>query len=186
MEQRTHSGQGEMAAYHRAYYKNVRRPGILTYVGGPDPRCAMCGTRERLETDHVDPDQKSFNIARNMTVNNPLVQAELDKCQLLCGDCHLEKTRAEREAKGFTHGSWYGWLNMKCQCGLCTAARDAYNAERREERQAAGAAPRAPRPTHPPVCGERRMYRKGCRCEKCKAANAARQRAYQDRKKARA
>ena len=180
MEQRTHSNAGTMTAYHRAYYQDVRRPSILEYVGGTDPRCAQCGSREGLETDHVDPDQKSFNISRNMTVNNPLVQAELDKCQLLCSECHLAKSMDEKRARdiarngpdGFRHGSMYGWMKAKCSCSTCGQAKREWNDARNDTRRRASTNPRG-RYGRESRHGERLHYKRGCRCDECKAASAA-------------
>jgi len=57
-------------------------------------KCVKCGATERLEFDHIDPKNKSFCITKNLRMGDKeKLQEELDKCQLLCYDCHLEKTK---------------------------------------------------------------------------------------------
>lgn len=103
----------QVREYHRRYSRK-RRGAIIDYLGG---KCVECGTAERLEFDHIDPEQKSFDIKANLTLSNPEVREELEKCQLLCYDCHRAKSAREKE--GFTHGTTYGWMKAKCRCQLC-------------------------------------------------------------------
>tara|TARA_B100001939_G_C16916057_1_gene606944 strand:- start:856 stop:1296 length:441 start_codon:yes stop_codon:yes gene_type:complete len=57
-------------------------------------KCVKCGATERLEFDHIDPKNKSFCITSRLLMGDrEKFQEELDKCQLLCYDCHLEKTK---------------------------------------------------------------------------------------------
>lgn len=171
------------ANYHTRYYREVRRPRALAYAGDGNPECAWCGASEDLQFDHVDPSQKAFDISRNLTVSNSAVQNELAKCQLLCRRCHEQKTAAERT--GMTHGGWYAWMTRKCACSECESARENFNRGRREARRvcATSPGPTAKRYENPPACGEFRKYRKGCRCDLCRGANAAKQAAYQANRK---
>lgn len=126
--------------YHRNYYHNVLKPKMLAYVGGDNPACAECGSNESLEFDHIDPDSKSFNIAKNPTVSNAAVRAELDKCQLLCSPCHKAKSVLEskkRREGTFTHGTIYAWMRKKCTCDECSTAKRAWNDARNEARRSA-------------------------------------------------
>ena len=54
--------------------------------------CDWCRSTEDLQFDHKDPRTKLFDIASGL--DRPRVQllAEVDKCQLLCGPHHREKT----------------------------------------------------------------------------------------------
>ena len=166
--------------YHRLYYYK-RRAKMIAYLG---VACAHCGSTDRLEFDHVDPALKSFDISDNMTLNNPKVRAELDKCQLLCRPCHEAKTAAEHRAAGFTHGSIYGFMKVRCDCDECTSAKRAWNDERNARRRGtSGEARRLPY-GRPASHGEILMYRRGCKCVECKAANAAYARELKARKTA--
>tara|TARA_B100001250_G_C19296069_1_gene569747 strand:- start:62 stop:568 length:507 start_codon:yes stop_codon:yes gene_type:complete len=55
--------------------------------------CARCGTTKGpFQFDHIKPEEKSFTIAGKLRIKLPKLLKEVDKCQLLCGKCHLEKT----------------------------------------------------------------------------------------------
>lgn len=126
------------AEYHRRYYRERRRQPMIDYLGG---KCVDCGTTNDLQFDHDDPATKLFDIKANMTLNNPKVRSELDKCVLRCRQHHREKTSRERAGNedGFTHGSVYGWMKKKCECETCATAKRAWhderNAKRRKPRQ---------------------------------------------------
>lgn len=83
--------------YQRNRYQ-LRMQEMKDYLGG---HCVetICGTTEDLQFDHIDPETKEFSIARYWNRPWSIMVKELDKCQLLCRDCHLDKTRADREAK---------------------------------------------------------------------------------------
>ena len=166
--------------YHRLYYYK-RRAKMIAYLG---VACAHCGSTDRLEFDHIDPELKSFEIKQNMTLNNPEVRAELDKCQLLCRPCHEVKTAAENT--GITHGTRTGWMRSKCRCEDCDTSRRAWYDERNAARRAEYEHTSAPRLPYgrPAEHGEILMYRRGCKCVECKAANAAYARELKARKTA--
>jgi len=54
-----------------------------------------CGTTDRLEFDHIDRTTKKYVIASRVNNKWDNLKEELDKCQLLCVDCHLQKTAKE-------------------------------------------------------------------------------------------
>ena len=63
---------------------------LIDYLGG---KCTVCGTTENLEFDHKDPKEKSFSISPNLKQSiNERMMKEIDKCHLLCNDCHKKKT----------------------------------------------------------------------------------------------
>src|SRR5690606_35990877 len=119
--------------YHRNYYQRRRRQPMLDYLGG---KCVVCGTTEGLHFDHIDPAKKAFDIKGNLTLSNPEVRAELDKCQLLCKTHHEEKTA--RENSGFTHGTIYAWMRKKCECPDCAKAKRVWYDERNAKRRKPG------------------------------------------------
>jgi len=116
--------------YHRKYWR-IRRQKIFDFLGG---ECINCKSTHNLEVDHIDPLDKSFDIKKNVSISNPEVLEELKKCQLLCRDCHLEKT--SKENTGFTHGTMYGWMKAKCICDECNERKladyDKKNKKRRK------------------------------------------------------
>ena len=115
-----------------------QREAFFYYLGGK--RCARCGTTTSADfhIDHMDRWSKSFTVARLWAVAQlPRVYAELEKCQVLCAQCHGSKTSDENRGieKGFTHGTVYGWMKKKGGCDECCAAQrewyDRRNAKRR-------------------------------------------------------
>lgn len=160
----------DSAKYHRDYYV-LRRNKIIDYLGGA---CAVCGARDDLQIDHINRDDKSFNISSNLTISNSAVRDELGKCQVLCRFHHQSKTAIENS--GFTHGSVYAWMKKKCNCDVCATARGTWYANRNAARR--NAQERGPYQTGPVACGTDRSYRKGCRCAECRAAHASRLREY--------
>jgi hypothetical protein len=62
----------------------------IAYKGG---KCIYCGYNKcprSLVFHHRDPTTKSFGISGNYGLGWPLLQAELDKCDLICANCHGE------------------------------------------------------------------------------------------------
>jgi hypothetical protein len=58
--------------------------------------CAECGENrwQCLDFDHIDPSTKSFNISRIIHEGHSIekLQIEIDKCQILCANCHRFRT----------------------------------------------------------------------------------------------
>lgn len=120
----------DAAAYMKARRKQ-RRERLIELAGG---KCIRCGTKHNLEFDHRDPTQKLFELS-GCALDKPLnvIMRELAKCDLLCKDHHLEKTRENRDAtryrpahKGYTHGTARSYLGQPCRCQLCCKARKEY------------------------------------------------------------
>lgn len=107
------------------YMKNRwirRRAEAVEFLGG---KCIKCGTSESLEFDHIDPSTKTMTIARASSRSAEFFMNEVKKCQLLCTNCHLDKTLSEKEV---AHGG--GLAGKKnCPCSLCKAKKAEYMAE---------------------------------------------------------
>lgn len=56
--------------------------------------CVGCGSTIRLEFDHIDPSLKECDPAKSFGAKTitQRIWNEIDKCQLLCNDCHKQKT----------------------------------------------------------------------------------------------
>lgn len=68
----------------------------LEYKGG---ECEICGynkSTRALSFHHIDSKTKSFSISGSHTRAWKLIQVELDKCQLLCANCHMEQEELSR------------------------------------------------------------------------------------------
>lgn len=55
--------------------------------------CVTCGSTESLELDHIDPTTKVHHAIWSWRAERR--EAELAKCQPLCRDCHISKSRKE-------------------------------------------------------------------------------------------
>jgi 5-methylcytosine-specific restriction endonuclease McrA len=93
-----------------------------SFLGG---RCAICGSIETLEFDHIDPSSKSFTIGSKAAgIAKDKFWNEVSKCQLLCRTCHELKSikdSGKQVAKG-THGTISSY--RYCRCSLCRAAKN--------------------------------------------------------------
>jgi hypothetical protein len=69
---------------------------IINYLGG---ECKMCGNTlddihyTAFDCNHLDPTKKSYTVSKKQ-ISMPweLLKSELDKCELLCSNCHRETT----------------------------------------------------------------------------------------------
>lgn len=110
-----------------SYYQRKRHE-LIDMLGGC---CVWCGSKENLHFDHVDPSTVEFRIARGLTdFKFDVVVEEAKKCQLLCPECHKEKTRQDKGWKKIgTHGTLNTYTIMKCRCDEC---RRVWNEKTRE------------------------------------------------------
>ena len=63
----------------------------ISYKGG---KCMLCGYNKHpsaLEFHHTDPKKKDFTIASRATASFSTIKTELDKCILVCSNCHREE-----------------------------------------------------------------------------------------------
>ncbi len=72
--------------------RGEKRAYCIEYLGG---KCVVCGTIHNLQFDHIKREGKKYEITRKLTNKFDNLKEELDKCQLLCAPCHLEKTAKE-------------------------------------------------------------------------------------------
>lgn len=71
-----------------------------------DKSCVICGITDYrvLEFDHINPLSKSFSISQGVhgILSWTKILAEIEKCQILCANCHKIKTSKEQ--------GWYSSL----------------------------------------------------------------------------
>jgi hypothetical protein len=64
----------------------------VDYLGGKCNRCDYDKCIDALDFHHTDPTQKDFNISENGHCRSwESVEKELNKCELLCANCHREE-----------------------------------------------------------------------------------------------
>src|SRR5260221_8060048 len=75
---------------------DLKKAAVLQ-LGGKCCRCGYDKCLQALEFDHINPKEKKYEITGLLRAKKhlrPLLQEELKKCQLLCANCHREKTMA--------------------------------------------------------------------------------------------
>lgn len=68
-----------------------RKQDAVDYKGGKCERCGYSKSLRALDFHHKDPSQKDFNIQERRSSNLGKIKSELDKCLLLCKNCHYEE-----------------------------------------------------------------------------------------------
>lgn len=109
----------------RAYFRTYQRAWIAerrrAWIQERGP-CALCGSSDRLEVDHIDRSAKLVHVSClwSLSDNNPLKSSEFLKCQVLCYACHKAKTRSEF-IKPLIHGTSNAYKKKHCRCAVCRA-----------------------------------------------------------------
>lgn len=130
----------DMAEYMKAR-RLARRISLIELLGG---KCAECGSTESLEVNHVDRENKSFQLSgANLDRSWDTILEEAGKCNLLCSEHHKEFTRKQyttgsiepwnksriqdtRELFGIPHGSAKRYNEAGCRCDHCRLAKRLY------------------------------------------------------------
>lgn len=87
--------------------------------------CACCGGSQELEVDHVDRALKVSHKVWSWSLKR--MEAELQKCQVLCRPCHQKKTSAEVAPPHGTNSRYTG-PSWRCRCAACRRAHRETNA----------------------------------------------------------
>lgn len=78
--------------YHRIYMNKRREKRKIKAIEFKGGKCKNCGYNKCLGVMHFhhrNPSKKEFQISRK-DVSWNLIKKELDKCDLLCANCHNE------------------------------------------------------------------------------------------------
>ena len=116
-------------------YQNQKLRGLkrkYEYVIKRGGKCECCGYNKNLavlEFHHINPDEKEFQIDLRAFSNHSLekLEKELEKCELLCANCHREHHNPElimenvpeiikdaQDKKSFSNQKEYGQV-----CPIC-------------------------------------------------------------------
>lgn len=63
---------------------------LIDYKGGKCCRCGYDKSLRALEFHHTDPSIKDFGISKCLTRSMESLKEEVDKCILVCSNCHAE------------------------------------------------------------------------------------------------
>ena len=118
----------EQRREYQNQYREKRREQAREFLGG---KCIECGSINELEFDHIDPSTKVDSIASYLDAAKAVFWEEVKKCQLLCHDCHVEKSKREgsyRQSVGLDpankilqplHGTEVMYRRERCRCDKC-------------------------------------------------------------------
>lgn len=77
----------------RQYHREWRAGRRALFMKGK--KCVICGAIDNLEIDHINPDDKVYNISQIWGRRKSVREEELNKCQVLCHTCHQKKSIKE-------------------------------------------------------------------------------------------
>jgi hypothetical protein len=72
-----------------------RKIKAIEYKGGACKHCGYSKYYGALEFHHLDPNEKDFSWQKLRLRSWDSITSELDKCILLCANCHREEHRTE-------------------------------------------------------------------------------------------
>ena len=105
--------------YQLEWMKNRR----YKYLGGRS--CEQCGSDYRLNIHHVNPEDKTSHCIWSWS--EARIEAELEKCIILCDKCH----RQLHNPRTVAHGTITRYKNHKCRCDDCRKSNADYERKRR-------------------------------------------------------
>lgn len=70
-------------------YRQSVKYALVAYKGGRCERCGYNKCMDALQFHHLDPNKKDFALSKS-TRSYEELKAEVDKCILLCANCHAE------------------------------------------------------------------------------------------------
>src|SRR3989344_7677368 len=94
--------QGKLRTRCGACNTKIRRyrakAAALRYLGGKCIDCGWLGNQAAFQFHHLNPKRKDFIIGNVANKSWDSIRAELDKCVLLCSNCHAirHSTKAEK------------------------------------------------------------------------------------------
>lgn len=68
----------------------VRKRKMVQYLGGKCSKCGYSKSLSALTFHHSNPKEKEFSLGKIKDHNWRKIKKELDKCVLLCFNCHME------------------------------------------------------------------------------------------------
>ena len=74
--------------------KKLKILGVI-YKGKKCQKCGYNKTFEALVSHHINPSEKEFTIAYHCNASWQRIKKELNKCELLCSNCHREIHRTK-------------------------------------------------------------------------------------------
>lgn len=100
ISEKTHERRKSNGYYaNRKKRKRSLKEQCVKYKGGKCERCGLVDDPVVYDFHHRDPAQKDFQISdRNQMIFSQKIQYELEKCDLLCSNCHRKEHHLKRTA----------------------------------------------------------------------------------------
>lgn len=111
--------------YMKDYMRNryhQRRQKAIEELGG---KCARCGIKNvPFHLDHIEAKKKKMRASDIHSTNDKAVENEMKNLQLLCEECHKDKTKEswDYSTPKSKHGTYWMYRKYKCRCEKCTKA----------------------------------------------------------------
>lgn len=71
----------------------------IKYLGGKCKKCGWCGNQAALQFHHINSAKKDFVIGNVANKSWDVIKRELEKCILLCANCHIITHSTKNEKK---------------------------------------------------------------------------------------
>lgn len=88
------SPMGLSAADRQRYTKRILKNKLIQYKGGKCEKCGYDKCEGALQFHHRNPQEKEFTLSQvnlnNTNFSIDIMYQEVDKCDLLCANCHAE------------------------------------------------------------------------------------------------
>jgi len=72
-------------------HRNKKKQWCIEYLGGKCARCGYDKCAAALEFHHRNPEEKEFQFSQYQKASYERLARELEKCELLCSNCHKEE-----------------------------------------------------------------------------------------------
>lgn len=92
--------------------KENRKRRLVRLSGGECKKCGYKKTQRALSFHHLNPEEKSFCLSKNNLKKSwKIIKKELQKCDLLCLNCHAEVEELIEKKKNFSYKKWLNERN---------------------------------------------------------------------------
>lgn len=118
--------------------RHKTKEALVSYKGGACQKCGYSKSLRALTFHHLDPAKKSFSISNMQSMSFPLLIKEVDKCMLLCHNCHAEEhEKIDLEKNELTIKRWNHYQNIKnnklIKCKKCKECLKEYKPRNRKQ-----------------------------------------------------
>ena len=86
-----HKMRGTLCGSCRVWrFRSNSKKKAIKHLGGKCQRCGYDKCARALQFHHIDPNEKDFQISGSNNKSWEKIEKELEKCILVCSNCHAE------------------------------------------------------------------------------------------------